>query len=378
MRFVDAYEVQYSDCIWLEFAFLEAFVREVLMAAGVPEPDAHTVTDVLIESDRRGIDSHGIGRLKPIYIDRIRDGILSPTTAMEIVRDGKTTALIDGHNGMGHVIAKRAMELAIDKAKHHGLGMVAVRHSTHFGIAGYYAGMATQADQIGMVGCNARPSIAPTFGVTNMLGTNPLTFGIPTDEGFPFMLDCATSITQRGKLEHYARIGKDLPEGWVIDEHGRTRTDTSQVLIDLTKGKAALTPLGGVGEDMGGYKGYGYAAVVELLSSALSGNPWMRALNGTAPDGAKAPIPIGHFFLAIDVAEFTEPEAFKAQAGAILRELRASAKDPEADHIFTPGEKEFLAWEIRRRRGCPVPRALQRDMETMRAWYGLKTPFPWD
>lgn len=378
MRFVDAYEAQYTDCVWLDFSFLEGFIRDVLTAAGVPEADAAIVADVLLESDRRGIDSHGIGRLKPIYIDRIRDGVLDPVTHLEIVRDGRTTALIDGHNGMGHVVARKAMAMAIDKARHHGLGMVAVRNSTHFGIAGYYAGMAAEADQIGMVGCNARPSIAPTFGVDNMLGTNPLTFALPTDEGFPFMLDCATSITQRGKIEHYARIGKDLPEGWVIDESGRTRTDTAQVLLDLTKGKAALTPLGGVGEDMGGYKGYGYATVVELLSSALSGNPWMRALSGTGPDGAKAPIPIGHFFLAIDIAEFTEPHTFRTQVGTILRELRASAKDPEADHIFTPGEKEFLAWEIRRRRGCPVPRALQRDMETMRSWYGLKIAFPWE
>ncbi len=256
MTATDAYAAQYADCAWVPFDFLEAFMRRTLEAAGVPAEDAALIGEVLIESDRRGIDSHGIGRLKPIYIDRIRDGILSPATTIEVVRERKTTAVLDGHNGMGHVVSVKAMQMAIDKAREHGMGMVAVRNSTHYGIAGYYATMATRAGMIGLTGTNARPSIAPTFGVENMLGTNPLTVGIPTDEPFPFCLDCATSITQRGKIEHYARMGKSLPEGWVIDAQGRARTDTEQVLVDLTKGLAALAPLGGPGEDLGGYKGY--------------------------------------------------------------------------------------------------------------------------
>jgi len=144
---------------------------DALVAAGVPAPDAAIVAEVLIESDRRGIDSHGIGRLKPIYIDRIRDGILNPVTHVEVIRDRKTVTVLDGHNGMGHVVAKQAMETAIAKAKAHGMGMTAVRNSTHYGIAGYYALMATKAGMIGITGTNARPSIAPTFGVENMLGT---------------------------------------------------------------------------------------------------------------------------------------------------------------------------------------------------------------
>ncbi len=378
MKFVDEYVSQYSECVWLDFDYLEAFMGKVLVAAGVPEADAKVVGEVLIESDKRGIDSHGIGRLKPIYIDRIRDGILDPITRLEVVRDRKTTAVLDGHNGMGHVVGKTAMEMAIQKARDHGMGMVAVRNSTHYGIAGYYALMAIQAGMIGITGCNARPSIAPTFGVENMLGTNPLTVGMPTDEDFPFVLDCATSTIQRGKAEHYARIGKELAPGWVIDEHGRTRTDTAQVLIDLTKGKAALTPLGGLGEEMAGYKGYGYATVVELLSTALQDNPWMKALNGTDAEGKKIPIPIGHFFIAINVDEFIDLDRFKAIAGSIMRDLRASKPSPEADHIFTAGEKEHLAWLVRKERGCPVPGALQRDMEKMREWYGLDDRFPWE
>ncbi|TSA40219.1 Ldh family oxidoreductase, partial [archaeon] len=199
---------------------LQSFMVDVFKKVGVPEGDAETCADVLIAADKQGIDSHGVSRLKPIYIDRIRAGQQSPVTDFEVVREGPTTAVVDGHNGMGMVISKRAMEMAISKAKKLGMGMVAVRNSTHFGIAGYYAQMAVDEGLVGVVGTNARPSIPPTFGTENMLGTNPLNFGMPSDEAFPFMLDCATSIIQRGKVEVYARIGKKVPEGLVIDANG--------------------------------------------------------------------------------------------------------------------------------------------------------------
>jgi len=204
----------------IPFDTMERFMVDVFMGVGVPEADARICAEVLITSDKRGIDSHGIGRLKPIYYDRIRQCIQNPVTHFEIIREGMTTAVVDGHDGMGHVISKKAMGMAIEKAQKYGMGMVAVRNSTHYGIAGYYAMMAAEAGMIGITGTNARPSIAPTFGVENMLGTNPLTVGIPTDEEFPFVLDCATSITQRGKIEVYERLGKELPEGWVIGEDG--------------------------------------------------------------------------------------------------------------------------------------------------------------
>jgi LDH2 family malate/lactate/ureidoglycolate dehydrogenase len=378
MRFMDEYEAQYQGCVWLEFQVLEKFMTDALKAAGVPAEDARTICEVLIESDKRGIDSHGIGRLKPIYIDRIRDGILNPVTTIEVLRDRKTTAVLDGHNGMGHVVSKRAMALAIEKAKAHGMGMTAVRNSTHYGIAGYYALMAIKEGMLGITGTNARPSIAPTFGVENMLGTNPLTIGFPTDEAFPFVLDCATSTTQRGKIEHYERMGKTLPPGWVIDDHGVTSCNAAQVLKDLTAGRAALTPLGGIGEEGSGYKGYGYAAVVEVLSAALQDGAYLKMLNGFDEAGKKVPYPLGHFFIAIDLDEFMGLDAFKRTAGAIMRELRASRKAPGCDYIFTPGEKEHLAWEVRKRKGCPVPPALQKDMTTLRAWYNLDYRFAWD
>lgn len=378
MGYVEDYPKQYKDCVWIDVNYMEKFMIDVLVAAGVPRPDAEIVADVLIESDRRGIDSHGIGRLKPIYIDRIREGTQNPVTKIDIIRDRKTTAVLDGNNGMGHVVAKKAMEMAIQKAKDHGMGMVVVRHSTHYGIAGYYASMAVKENMIGITGTNARPSQAPTFGVENMLGTNPLTFGFPTDEEFPFILDCATSVTQRGKIELYARLGKPLPPGWVIDVEGKTRTDTEQVLIDLTRGKAALAPLGGLGEEGAGYKGYGYATVVELLSAALQDNPYLKMLNGVDENGKKIPILLGHFFIAINIEEFIEVDRFKKIAGDILRELRASRKAPGEERIFTAGEKEWIAWQYRKVHGIPVPKSLQKDMITLRDWYNLPYKFPFE
>ena len=365
------YAQRYSDSVWIPFAKLEAFMKDVLVASGVPEADAETIGEVLIESDRRGIDSHGIGRLKPIYIDRIDAGILDPVTRIEVLKDEKACVTLDGHNGMGHVVAKKAMEMAIAKAKEYGLGMAAVRNSTHYGIAGYYVTVATKEGMIGVTGTNARPSIAPTHGVENMLGTNPLTFGLPTDEDFPFVIDCATSVTQRGKIEVYGRAGKELPHGWVIDENGRDRTDTAAVLEDLTRGKAALTPLGGIGEENGGYKGYGYAAVVEILSAALQDGAFMKALNGKDADGRPIPYPLGHFFIAIDPAFFMGRETFRRIAGEICRALRTSKKAPGEERIFTPGEKEYLAWQYRKEHGCPVPPSLQKVIRQLTDRFGL-------
>ena len=367
-----------DDTFWVDFETLESFMRDVFVRVGVPAKDAAVCAEVLITSDKRGIDSHGIGRCKTIYYDRIKAEIQHPVTRFDVIKETSTTATVDGHDGMGHVISRRCMQMAIDKASEHGLGMVAARNSTHYGIAGYYVLMAARAGMIGVTGTNARPSIAPTFGVENMLGTNPLTLGCPTDEDFPFVLDCATSVSQRGKIEVYARAQKDIPPGWVIDRSGRTRTDTVQILKDLVAGTAALTPLGGLGEETGGHKGYGYSTFVEILSAALQDGSYLKQLLGWK-DGTRVPYHLGHFFLAIDIESFVPLETFKRIAGNILRGLRASRKDPGAQRIYTAGEKEHQAWLERKHRGAPINTNLQKEIDTMRAELGLdQYRFPWD
>ncbi len=355
---------------YLDFDTLRKFSISALRAAGVPDSDSEIVADVLLKADMLGIDSHGINRLKPIYLDRIKDGILNPETKIDIIKETFTTAVLDANNGMGHVVSHKAMNMCIEKAKTYGMGMVAVRNSSHFGIAGYYGLMAAKAGMIGISGTNARPSIAPTFGVENMLGTNPLTFVMPTDEEFPFFLDCATSVSQRGKFEYYAKMGKDLPKGWVIDENGESKTDSKQVLLDLIKGKAALTPLGGIGEETAGYKGYGYATVVEILCAALQGGKFLKALSGFE-NGKKVPYRLGHFFIAINIENFTTLEEFKHTAGDILRQLRESKKMPNHDKIYTAGEKEYLNYLKRKETGVPINNALWEEMKNVAIEYKL-------
>jgi LDH2 family malate/lactate/ureidoglycolate dehydrogenase len=357
---------------------MEAFLVDAFKGYGVPEADARICADVLLESDRLGIESHGCNRFKPIYIDRIAEGIQNPVTVVETLKETAVTAVYDAHDGMGMVASHKAMTAAIKKASEYGMSMAVIRNSTHYGIAGYWASMAVKAGMIGMTGTNARPSIAPTFGVENMLGTNPLTVGFPTDEDFPFMLDCATSITQRGKIEVFARTGKPTPAGMVIGHDGHALTDSARILDDLVNGKAALTPLGGIGEELAGYKGYGYATVVEILSAALQAGSFLKMLSNKDERGEKRPYHLGHFFIVIDPEAFMGLEQFKKTCGDILRELRASRKAPGQDRIYTAGEKEYLTWLDRKDKGVPLGEAVRRDIVSVRDALKLPYRFPFE
>ena len=354
------------------------FMKDAFVAAGLPADEAEICADVLAESDRRGINSHGCNRFKPIYIDRINAGILNPTTEYEVLKETPTTLVVDAHDGMGMVASYKMMTTLLEKARTYGMAMGAIRNSSHYGIAGYWATMATKQNMIGITGTNARPSIAPTFGVENMMGTNPLTVGMPTDEDFPFVLDCATSISQRGKIEYYARNGMDTPAGMVIGKDGSAMTDSPAILDALVAGEAALAPLGGIGEEMAGYKGYGYSAIVEVLSAALQGGSFMKALTGFDAEGNRQPYHLGHFFIVIDPEAFMGADTFKKICGDILRELRASEKAPGQERIYTAGEKEYLAWLDRKDKGVPVNESVQKDLETVRDMYGLDYKFDWE
>ena len=364
---------------YVPWDMMNSFMIDVFERYGVPHDDAAICADVLLESDRRGIESHGCNRFKPIYIDRIEKGTLLPKTEIEILKETPTTVVMDAHNGMGMVASHRMMEMLIDKAKKVGMAGGAIKNSTHYGIAGYWADMAAKQGLIGITGTNARPSTAPTFGVDNMMGTNPLTFALPTDEDFSFCLDCATSTVQRGKIEYYARIGKDTPAGMVVTHDGGTVTDSAKILDMLVNGTAALAPLGGgPGDEMCGYKGYGYAAVVEILSAALTGGKFMKDLTGVSPEGKPQMYRLGHFFFVVDPDAFMGKETFKKTAGDICRALRASAKAPGHDRIYTAGEKEHLVWLERKDKGVPVGESVQKEMTGLRDRLGLNYRFPFE
>lgn len=363
----------------VDFKTLVSFMTDAFVGVGVPREDAAICADVLVESDKRGIESHGVNRFKPIYIDRINAGIQNPVTNFEIIKETATTAVVDGHDGMGQVIGYKAMEMAINKAKEYGMGMVAVRNSCHYGIAGYYATQAAKEGCVGITGTNARPSVAPTFGVEGMFGTNPLTFGVPTDEDFDFVLDCATSITQNGRIEYYERIGEKVQPGTIIGIDGApVEGDASDALKRIRQGTAALATLGGIGEELGGYKGYGYAMVVELLSAILQDGNYCKSLDGKDENGKLAPYHLGHFFIAIDTNHFLGEELARKKAGDIIRDVRNSTKAPGEDRIYTAGEKEWDVWLSRKDSGVPINPAVQQEFSKVRDELKLDYKFPWE
>ncbi len=343
---------------------LEEFMVEVFLGLDVPKEEAKICADVLITSDLHGIESHGVGRLK-MYYDRIKAGIQSPITKIDIIKDRKAIAVWDGNHGMGHVISKRAMQNAIDKAKNYGMGSVAVRNSTHYGIAGYYAKLAAKQNMIGLTFTNARPSICPTFGTDPMLGTNPICFGAPSDLEYPFLYDAATSISQRGKVEVLDRENKDTPSGWAIDQKGNPYTDTKKLLVDLVDKKAAMTPLGGIGELMGGHKGYGLGTMVEILSAALQNGSYLHDLHGWE-NGKRVPYKLGHFFMAINIDFFTEIDEFKKITGDIMRQMQKSKRADLNQQIYVAGEKEFYNEKRIRKDGVPINKRLQENLLVMK------------
>ncbi len=239
--------------------------------------------------------------------------------------------------------------------------------------------MAAKQGCIGMTGTNARPTVAPTLGVEGMFGTNPFTLSVPTDEAFDWNFDAATSIVQNGKLEYYERIGKDTPPNTVITTDGTAfEGPAGDALKAMAKGEAALTTLGGIGEELAGYKGYGFAMFVELMSAVLQDGVYGKTITGKGENGEKVPFHLGHFFIAIDTDHFMGEDVCRRKAGDILRAVRASQKQPGAERIYTAGEKEY---EIRLARadGVPINESVQAEINAVRDELGLtQYVFPWE
>ncbi len=349
--------------LFIKIADLQNFMELSFRKLGVSEKNAQICAKILIASDLRGIESHGIGRLR-MYVDRIHKGLIEVDPPFEIVRESPTTAVVDGHHGIGMVIAHRSMSMAIEKARLFGMGAVAVRNSTHFGIDGYYPLMAIEAGMIGMSFTNARPAVAPTFSGQPKLGTNPIAFGAPSDEAFPFLYDAATSITQRGKIEVLARKeNKPSNPQWVIGSEGQTLTDSQKILDLLVSDEAALLPLGGSKEETGSHKGYCLSTVVEILSSALQSGAFLSGLSGLTSEGKETRFRVGHFFMAMNVESFLPLDEFKHNIGELLRELRTARKLPGQERIYTAGEKEYYLEKEIRQNGVAINESLKKDLQ---------------
>ncbi|MFC4175065.1 Ldh family oxidoreductase [Microvirga sp. GCM10011540] len=319
----------------------------VFEAWGLPEADADITAEVLTRADLMGIDSHGI-TLLPLYDELIRTGRLEPRAKIGIDRSFGAIAVIDGGGGFGQVPSVRAMDLAIEKAHAFGIGAVGVRNSNHYGAAGVYALRAAERGLIGLsTSAVYKPSIVPIFGREPRLGTNPLAFAAPGRHNRPFLLDMATSTIAIGKLKLAAREGRRLPEGWALDAHGQPQEDPSQALLDRL-----MTPLGG-SRTMGGHKGYGLAAMVEVLSTLLPGASYAPL---RAPDAER--FDVGHFHMALHPDAFREPGAFLDDLDAFIDCLHATHPADPDEPVRVPGDPEHETFERRSREGVPVPHSL--------------------
>jgi LDH2 family malate/lactate/ureidoglycolate dehydrogenase len=342
---------------------LKNFVRTVLAKVDVDPADAAIVADVLVASDLRGIESHGVARLQTYYVSRLRAGRIAARPHVETVRETGTSILVDAGNGLGHPAAKRTMESLIAKAREHGAAFGAVRNSNHFGIAGYYAMLALEHDLVGMASTNSVRFGAPTYGRAIMLGTNPFAYAVPAGQEPAFVLDIATTTVPRGKLEVYKRKGLPLRPGWAIDAEGHETLDPAVAL------KGALLPLGGLGVDTGGHKGYGLGMLADIFCGVLSGGKFGAGL--PLPTDPPAPGPISHWFAAFRVDGFREVAAFKADMDKQLRAFKDSPKAPGAERIYVAGEIEHEKTLEHRRTGVPVHNAVWNELEQLAGDLGV-------
>ena len=344
---------------------LKDFCVRVFQKMDVPEEDARITAGVLVAADLRGVDSHGVARLRR-YVNGLRDGMMIARPEVQVVAETPATALVDAGAGLGQPVSYRAMRRAIQKALEVGAGFVTVRNSNHYGIAGYYAMMALEHDCIGISMTNAAVLVVPTFGRDGMLGTNPIAVAAPAGQERPFVLDMATSTVPRGKLEVYDRLEKPLPLGWATDETGTPTTDAGQALENFKqRAGGGLLPLGGAGELLRGYKGYGLALWVDVFCAILSGAAYADLAYPKTPDGKPLPSEIGHFFGAWRVDGFRPVDEFKAAMDDLQRRLKDAPKAEGQDRIYIHGEKEYEEAEVRSRDGIPLNPKVAADLRAI-------------
>lgn len=347
---------------------LAGFTRSVFVHIGCPEDDATMATDVLLSADLRGIDSHGIARLSG-YIRLWEASRVNSTPAVSILHETPSTATMDGDSGLGLVVAPKAMQVAIEKARQVGTGWVSVQNSNHFGIAGYHAMMALKEDMIGICMTNASPLVAPTFSVERLLGTNPICVAVPAGQQPPFVADLATTTAANGKLEILQRKSIDAPLGWIQDENGNPSVNPHEL-----KTGGALLPLGGDREH-GSHKGYALGAVVDIFSAVLSGanyGPWVPPFPAYVPMPTGMPGKgIGHFFGAMRIDAFRPAEEFKNHMDNWITRFRAAKTAEGFDRVLIPGDPERETEQERRKSGIPLLDPVVQDLQALARKFGI-------
>jgi len=346
-----------ADSLRANASELEGFARTILARVGVPDDDAGVIAGSLVASNLRGVDSHGVRRL-PGYVDDLERGRIERVARVRVVRSAPPVEVLDGGNGMGQVVAARAVERALRIAADPGLrvGIVGARSSNHFGAAGHYALMAASKGMIGAVATNAVPTLAPWGGMKAAIGNNPWSVAFPCRElGHPVLLDVANSLTSFGKLRHLIERGSPIPEGWVMNADGRPTTDPEEAR------NGTLLP-------MGGHKGYAISFIVEALAGALTGAGCLPRDRGE----------VGHLVLAIDIAAFCDRDEFERRVSRLARAMKEAPKAPGFDRIYVPGEIEHLREVERRGSGIPIPMSVVRALSDLGKRYEVECPLRGD
>lgn len=359
-----------ADVLRVPAERVRAQIEAVLGAWGMPERQRRETAEVMVETDLRGIDSHGISML--ILYDQMQAaGQLALAAEARIVRQTVTTALVDGGAGLGHPAALMAMRLAIEKARAHDLAAVSVFNSHHFGAAGIYAEMAAKADLIGIVMSTSRiVNVVPTHAAERVLGTNPIAIAAPAGHRPPFLLDMSTSVVAANKVKMHALDGKPIPEGWVVDGRGN-RITASDVAYDLlfNGGDGGLTPAGGGGTTLGGHKGYGLGIAVQIMAGALGGGSFSYLRNRT--QRRSAPDNIGHLFIALNPAALRPIEDYRKDVDAVIDSLREARPAAVERPVLIPGDPERLTRERRLLEGIPIARQFRLELEAITSRAGV-------
>jgi LDH2 family malate/lactate/ureidoglycolate dehydrogenase len=346
-------------------ARLRDFIVDALGAMKMPRPAAEITADLMVRTDLRGVDSHGIGML-PRYHDLWQVGYIGMDAEPTVVRDDMATGLFDGQKGLGHYVSTLAMRRCIEKARAHGVGMVTVRNSGHYGAAANYSMMALPHDLIGLSTTNS-PWVAmvPTFGRAAKLSTNPISFAAPAGRHAPFVLDMATTTVAVGKLSVAARWKKPIPTGWALDDRGVPTADPAVALKHRL-----LTPLGGTRE-LGSHKGYGLGVMVDILSGVLSGAVY-GDLFGRSDMQARRVQNVGHCFAVVDPARFRPIEEFKRDMDDLFESLKTAPRAEGQERIYVAGEPEAECEQQRRRDGIPLAPALVQQCDDLARSLGVK------
>jgi L-2-hydroxycarboxylate dehydrogenase (NAD+) len=340
---------------------LKAFIQEALTKLGLPEADAATVAALMAEADLQGSDGHGVTRL-PQYARRIRAGGFNVRPDIRVSHEHISTAVVNGDNGMGHLVMKRAAEIAIEKARTSGIAWVNSQYSNHAGPASLYATMPLAHDMIGLYFAVGNANHLPPWGGLDMLlSTNPIAAAIPAGDEKPIVLDMATTVAAYGKVKTKALRGETMPEGWMIDRKGKPLTDPKRAEEGM------LLPLGGM---EAGYKGYGLAMVIGLLAGTLGGAAMGRDVIDFNHDDDSV-TNTGQAVAAINVAAFGDVATFKKNVDKLIRDLRNSQRMPGVDRIFVPGERSHATRAARTRDGIPIARALMRTLDQLAGELGI-------